>query len=117
LNHHNTNMKKDALAGLQELVVSHGVLAHNLDKILERVAALTSDLESVVRKENLKLAELMFQRVMYHINELLMELFKETIIIMYFQCMCVGRRDSNAAFLEPIADPSSMHFNSFKSNC
>ncbi|XP_021956644.1 uncharacterized protein LOC110852823 [Folsomia candida] len=69
LHHHNTNLRKDALLGLLEIVTGQNnliFLKRNLDKILERVAALTSDLEGIVRRENLKVAEAIFQRIEEH---------------------------------------------------
>lgn len=75
LHHHNTNLRKDALLGLLEIVTGQNnliFLKRNLDKILERVAALTSDLEGIVRRENLKVAEAIFQRVIILTNTIFM---------------------------------------------
>jgi len=64
LNHHNTNIKKDGLSGLQEIISSSvETLYDNLDRILEKIAGLTSDIEDSVRKDNLRVAEIIFAQV------------------------------------------------------
>lgn len=63
-NHHNVNMRKDAIVGLQEIATSSSTqVIRHLDKLLGRIAALTSDLENVIRKENMKLATLVISMV------------------------------------------------------
>ncbi|CAL8113340.1 unnamed protein product [Orchesella dallaii] len=64
VNHHNTNLRKDAVIGLQEIAsIQITAIIRNLDKILAKIASLTSDEENIVRKENLKLAEIVFSKV------------------------------------------------------
>ncbi|ODM92822.1 Testis-expressed sequence 10 protein, partial [Orchesella cincta] len=64
VNHHNTNLRKDAVVGLQEIAsIQITTIVRHLDKILAKIASLTSDEESSVRKENLKLAEIVFSKV------------------------------------------------------
>jgi len=68
VNHHNTNLRKDAVVGLQEIAsIQISTIVRNLDKILAKIASLTSDEENAVRKENLKLAEIVFSKVSFSI--------------------------------------------------
>lgn len=63
-NHHNVNMRKDAVVGLQEVASSKpSQILRNLDKLLGRIASLTSDQDNSVRKENGKLAGMVLSMV------------------------------------------------------
>ncbi|CAG7646594.1 unnamed protein product [Allacma fusca] len=64
LNHHNTNTKTDALSGLYELITTeYDAVGLHLGKIIDKVAQLTSDLEGSVRRENLRVAEVLLSQV------------------------------------------------------
>jgi len=64
LSHHNTNIKKDAMLGLQEIISTQPeALFANLDKILEKIGALAANEEGSIRKENLQMAELVFAKL------------------------------------------------------
>lgn len=64
-NHHNTNMRKDAIIGLQEIASSKSsAIIRHLDRILVKIAALTMDQESAIRKENIKLSGMVLSMVL-----------------------------------------------------
>ncbi|XP_054267706.1 testis-expressed protein 10-like isoform X2 [Macrosteles quadrilineatus] len=65
LSHHNSGMRQEALAGLRELIVTHGsdVILPSLSPLLQAVMGLTVDKESDVRTDTIKLLAAVFTRV------------------------------------------------------
>lgn len=65
LNHHNAGVRKDGLAGVEQLMSKHGstFVSDNLSELLKAIIPLTVTIEAEIRGKSFDLIHKVFQHV------------------------------------------------------